>query len=73
MDFIASPMQCVEVVQAVTMARFGPLAPISIDRRPAVMLMMVPGMKNGEMRRGPFSASSWCWASISGRPPMPEP
>ena len=47
-------MQCVEVVQAVTIARFGPLAPISIDSSPAIMLMMVPGMKNGEMRRGPF-------------------
>ena len=66
-------MQCVEVVQAVTIARFGPLAPSSIDSSPAVMLMMVPGMKNGEMRRGPVRSSSWCCASISGRPPMPEP
>ena len=37
------------------------------------MLMMVPGMKNGEMRRGPFFCSSLCISSISGRPPMPEP
>ena len=66
-------MQCVEVVQAVTIARFGPLVPIMIDRLPAIMLMMVPGMKNGEMRRGPFLVSSSCISSISGRPPMPEP
>ena len=66
-------MQCVEVVQAVTIARFGPLVPSMIDRLPAIMLMMVPGMKNGEMRRGPFFSSSSCISSISGRPPMPEP
>ena len=66
-------MQCVDVVQAVTMARLGPLAPMSIDSSPAIMLMMVPGMKNGEMRRGPFFCSSSCIDSISGRPPMPEP
>src|SRR5215813_6750700 len=66
-------MQCVEVVHAVTMARFGPFAPTSIESRPAVMLMMLPGMKKGEMRRGPFAFSSSCIDSISGRPPMPEP
>jgi hypothetical protein len=66
-------MQCVEVVQAVTIARLGPFAPISIDNRPAIMLMMLPGMKNGEMRRGPLACSSSCIASISGTPPMPEP
>jgi hypothetical protein len=66
-------MQCVEVVQAVTIAKLGPLAPISIDSSPAIMLMMLPGMKNGEMRRGPFLLSSSCIASISGSPPMPEP
>ncbi len=72
-DFPASPMQCVEVVQAVTIARFGPLVPSRIERLPAIMLMMVPGMKNGEMRRGPLFFSSSCIASMSGRPPMPEP
>src|SRR6185503_10496700 len=66
-------MQWVEVVHAVTMARFGPFAPTSIDSSPAVMLMMLPGMKKGEMRRGPFAFSSSCIDSISGRPPMPEP
>jgi hypothetical protein len=66
-------MQCVEVVHAVTIARFGPLAPMSIDSRPAIMLMMLPGMKKGEMRRGPRAFSSSCMLSMSGRPPMPEP
>ena len=38
------------------------------------MLMMVPGMKNGEMRRGPLLVELVVHASsISGRPPMPEP
>ncbi len=72
-DFAASPMQCVDVVQAVTIARFGPLVPSMIERFPAIMLTMVPGMKNGEMRRGPLFSSSLCISSISGRPPMPEP
>ena len=72
-DLPASPMQCVEVVHAVTIAMFGPLAPSRIERLPAIMLMIVPGMKNGEMRRGPFFLSSSCIASMSGKPPMPEP
>src|SRR5262245_25397309 len=55
------------------MARFGPFAPTSIESNPAVMLMMLPGMKKGEMRRGPLAFSSSCIDSISGRPPMPEP
>jgi len=46
--FPCSPMQCVEVVHAVAMARFGPLAPTSIDSRPAIMLMMLPGMKTAK-------------------------
>jgi hypothetical protein len=48
-------MQCVEVVHAVIIARLGPLAPVSMESSPAVMLMMLPGMKNGEMRRGPLA------------------
>src|SRR5260370_805080 len=67
------PMQGVGGGRAVTMARLGPLAPRSIDSSPAIMLMMVPGMKNGEMRRGPFLSSSSFIDSISGSPPMPEP
>ena len=37
------------------------------------MLTISPGMKNGETRLGPFSSRILCVASISGRPPIPEP
>ena len=66
-------MQCVAVVQAVTMARFGPFRPYLIDRFPEIMLMMVPGMKNGEILRGPPASNSLWVCSIICRPPMPEP
>ena len=49
-------MQCSPVVQAVTMARFGPLKPNWIDTWPEIMLMIDAGTKNGEMRRGPRCA-----------------
>jgi len=48
-------MQCVPVAQAVTAAEFGPLAPVRIDTQPLARLMIVAGMKNGEMRLGPLS------------------
>src|SRR5215213_3232029 len=48
----ASPMQCKPVVQAVTMARFGPLRPYLIDRCPEIMLMIEAGTKNGLILRG---------------------
>ena len=66
-------MQWLAVVQAVTIARFGPLKPYMIESWPAIMLMIVPGTKNGEILRGPPSSSALCVSSISGRPPMPEP
>ena len=66
-------MQCRPVVQAVTIARFGPLKPYLIDTWPEIMLMIDAGTKNGEMRRGPRLVSSACVSSIIGRPPMPEP
>ena len=68
-----SPIQWVAVVQAVTIARLGPLKPYMIDRLPEIMLMIEAGTKNGEMRRGPRAAYSPCVSSIIGRPPMPEP
>ena len=34
---------------------------------------MVAGMKNGEMRRGPFSSRFRCSRSITSNPPMPLP
>ena len=41
-------MQCSPVVQAVTIARFGPWKPTWIDTCPEIMLMMLAGTKNGE-------------------------
>src|SRR3569832_532882 len=43
----AAPMQCRPVVQAVTMARFGPFNPYLIERCPEIMLMIDAGTKNG--------------------------
>ena len=44
-----------------------------IDTFPEIMLMIVPGMKNGEMRRGPCSESVRAPSSIIGSPPIPDP
>ena len=52
MSRIASPMACVEVVHAVTVAMFGPVSLNWIETWPEIMLMMLPGTKNGEMRFG---------------------
>jgi hypothetical protein len=38
------PSACVEVVQAVMTARFGPVMPYMIDRWPEIMLTMEAGM-----------------------------
>ena len=46
-------MQWVAVEQAVTMDRLGPLNPYLMDRLPEIMLMIVPGIKKGEILRGP--------------------
>ncbi len=35
--------------------------------------MIVPGMKNGDILRGPPPRKSLWVSSIIGRPPMPEP
>ncbi len=69
----AIPIECRPVVQAETMAKLGPCRPNMMDTLPAIMLMMAPGIRKGEMRRGPrVRISSWL-SSIIGRPPMPEP
>ena len=55
-----------DVVQAVTIARFGPVMPYMIDRWPEIMLMMLAGTKNGEIfRRGPAS-SIFEWLCFDG-------
>ena len=74
MMFAASPIACADVAQAVATAEFGPLAPVRIEiEARADMLTMRPGMKNGLMRRGPFSRTVLCISSMSGRPPIPAP
>ena len=54
----ASPMQCELVVHAETIETLGPLALNWIEIIPATMLMMVPGTKKGDRRRGPLAIIS---------------
>src|SRR6185503_8893383 len=68
----ASPTECADAVQAVHVARLGPRAPKRIETWPAARLMIVAGMKNGEMRRGPLLRNSSCSRSIVENPPMPD-
>jgi hypothetical protein len=49
MSRIASPIECAPVEQADTCDMFGPFAPVRIETRPGIMLMMMSGTKNGEM------------------------
>ena len=51
----ASPIECVPVVQAVTMATLGPFNPNIMLKLPEIILIMVPGIKKGEILRGPDS------------------
>ena len=46
------------VVHADTTAKFGPLKPYMIETLPEIMLMIAPGIRNGEMRRGPRLTTS---------------
>ena len=48
----ASPMQCVDVAQAVTTEIFGPVRCCMMLTCPDVILMMLPGIKNGDTLRG---------------------
>ena len=73
MAFAASPIAWADVAQAVAVAEFGPFAPVWIETRPEHMFTMRPGMKNGLIRRGPFSRTILCVSSMSGSPPIPEP
>ena len=66
-------MACAEVEHAVQVAMFGPLAPVRMLTKPEHILMIAPGMKNGETLFGPRSLKLSCWRSIRGNPPMPDP
>jgi hypothetical protein len=68
-----SPIACALLVHAVAVAEFGPFRPVRIDTYPEARLMMVAGMKNGEMRLGALSSRTLCSRSITSNPPMPLP
>ncbi len=66
-----SPIALFEVAQAVTMHRFGPRNPNSIEMRPLAMLLMSIGMVKAETRDGPLLTRALCWSSSVFSPPMP--
>ena len=73
MIFIASPMAWPAEAQAVTTAAFGPFSPWRIETWPGAALAIILGTKKGETRSGPLVVSSVNWASISAKPPIPDP
>jgi hypothetical protein len=70
---IATPMAWAPVVQALTVARLGPVMPRSMEICPEIMLMIEDGTKKGETRRGPLACSVRHSSSMVPMPPMPEP
>ena len=44
-----------------------------IDKLPEIILIMVPGIKNGETLRGPDSSNVSLVLSIIPKPPIPDP
>ena len=68
-----SPIEWALVMQAVAVAEFGPFAPVRMDTYPDARLIIVAGIKNGEMRLGPFSRRLRCSRSITSKPPIPLP
>ncbi len=65
-DLERFPTACADAEQAVHVARLGPLAPKRIETWPDARLMMVPGMKNGEILRGPPSSRAHVFAFDRG-------
>ena len=59
--------------QAVQVAELGPVVPSRIETCPVARLLMLAGMKNGEILRGPLFRKFVCCASMVPNPPMPEP
>ena len=49
------------------------LRPKTIDTLPAARFRIIPGMKKGDMRRGPRSSRSRWVRSSRPKPPIPEP
>src|ERR1700733_4559111 len=69
----ALPTECALVVHAVDVASFGPSAPYRMPAWPAARVTIVPGIKNGEILRGPPCSMALCSRSITSNPPIPEP
>src|ERR1700733_3435257 len=69
----ALPTECALVVHAVDVDSFGPSAPYRMLTWPAAGLAIVPGIKNGEILRGPPCSMALCSRSITSNPPMPDP
>src|SRR3954452_2204727 len=55
-----SPMALFEVAQAVTMQKFGPWRPYSIEINPPAMLLISIGMVKADTREGPFVIRTVC-------------
>src|SRR5204862_508081 len=66
-----SPMELLDVAQAVTMHMFGPRNPNSIEITPLAMLLMSIGMVKAETRCGPLFINTLNWSSSVFSPPMP--
>src|SRR5436305_4252005 len=66
-----SPMELFEVAQAVTMHRFGPRNPNSIEITPLAILLINIGIVNGEVREGPLFLRMVNWSSRVFSPPIP--
>ena len=59
--------------QAVTIDKFGPCNPYSIETNPDTIFTIAPGTKNGEIFLGPLLLRVREFFSIVSRPPIPEP
>ena len=60
------------VAHALTTAMFGPRAPVAIAMWPLIASSMKFATRNGVIRRGPFSSSTFWFSTIMSTPPPPE-
>src|SRR5206468_10522266 len=65
-----SPIALFDVAQAVTMHRFGPRIPNSIEMTPLAMLLINIGIVNGDVRDGPLFIKTLNWSSSVFSPPI---
>ena len=67
-----SPMACAPDAHALTTAKFGPFAPVSMATIPAGMSTIIAGTVKGDTRRTPKSCSAMLPRSKTSRPPTPD-